>query len=93
MSKNTSGPWEAIPEKDESNFSHSIYSEGYDGLLVARCNQNNAHSDHARLIAAAPELLGALKAMTALVGLAMSKEVGASLQVARAAIAKAEGLS
>lgn len=36
--------WTAVSERTEGdNFHTSIYEEGYDGLLVARCNQNGQH--------------------------------------------------
>ena len=38
------GNFEAFHElSDRDNFHSSIYESGYDGLLVARCNQNGAH--------------------------------------------------
>ncbi len=61
----TPGPWSAVPETDASNFLHSIYSEGYKALLIARCDQNGEHTADAHLIAAAPDLLAALIAMEA----------------------------
>lgn len=59
--KHTPGPWEAIAEKDDGNFAHSIYTQGYKGLLIARCNQNGNYNADACLIAAAPDLLEALE--------------------------------
>ena len=61
MAEHTEGPWEAIPEEGGENFAHSIYGEGYKGLLIARCNQNGAHDADAYLIAAAPDLLAVVK--------------------------------
>ena len=58
----TPGPWEALNEgTSNDNFVTSIYSEGYKGLLIARCNQNANHFEDAKLIAAAPELYSSLK--------------------------------
>jgi len=59
----TPGPWNVEREEDDSNFWHSIYSEGFKGLLVARCDQNGKHAADAHLIAAAPELYDALEAL------------------------------
>ena len=48
--------WEAHPETtDRDNFATSIYSPGYDGVLVARCNQNGQHPEHVAMILKATE--------------------------------------
>lgn len=40
----TRGNFEAVDERtDSDNFHTSIYESDYDGLLIARCNQNGAH--------------------------------------------------
>lgn len=95
MREHTEGPWEAIPEKGSENFAHSIYSEGYKGLLIARCNQNGAHDADALLIAAAPDLLEALKRAEQLYldGIlnTPSDEIQRVHDLRRAAIARAEG--
>lgn len=35
--------WIAVDEVGSDNFATSIYEDAYDGLLVARCNQNGQH--------------------------------------------------
>ena len=35
--------WIAVDEIGNDNFATSIYEAGYDGLLVARCNQNGQY--------------------------------------------------
>lgn len=44
------GNFEEIPEKGSDNFATSIYECEYDGLLIARCNQNGRYPEHARVI-------------------------------------------
>jgi hypothetical protein len=44
------GNFEAIPEEGSGNFATSIYEDEYDGLLIARCNQNGRYPEHARAI-------------------------------------------
>ncbi|NTI80373.1 hypothetical protein FFE80_05905 [Rhizobium rhizogenes] len=44
------GNFEAIPEEGSGNFATSIYEDDYDGLLIARCNQNGRYPEHARAI-------------------------------------------
>lgn len=41
----TPGPWGEVHERNpvQDNFAHSIYGEGFKGLLIARCNQNGSH--------------------------------------------------
>lgn len=51
--KATEAPWrgELEPESERDNFHVGIYGPGsFDGLLVARCDQNGNHGDDARLI-------------------------------------------
>ena len=54
MSKHTTGPWEV---QHEYARHHSINKDGY---WIGRCKG----AENARLIAAAPDLLDALKALT-----------------------------
>ncbi|WP_434513806.1 hypothetical protein AB6Q56_14590 [Dechloromonas sp. ARDL1] len=79
--KHTPGPWEAI-----SNVVHGPMKDG--GYLIAECPANIGNRiEDARLIAAAPELLDALIAIT-------DESVclkSAIVEQARAAIAKATG--
>lgn len=43
--------YRAVSEKGNDNFSTSIYEEDeWNGLLVARCNQNGRHSWHTQAI-------------------------------------------
>ena len=93
MSGHTPGPWEVLPESDS-----------HEGPLIAECDlqsdeaQNRAN---ARLIAAAPDLLEALRASVAATDReleAFRRNLGRNplvmpewLAGARAAIAKAEG--
>lgn len=101
MSAHTPGPWEVTPEKDEGNFAHSIYGDGYKGLLIARCNQNGSHDADAHLIAAAPELFALASELEDYfdqrsdadcdhVGFIPNEEMRILVSI-RAAIAKAEG--
>jgi len=91
MSKHTPGPWAAIPDSGED-------SEG-DWYIIAPDEDvitTGLSEPDAALIAAAPDLLAALKALSA--GLHdeidMKAHIKASeVRAARAAIAKAEGTS
>lgn len=83
----TPGPWVREPEYegDPATFVHAK------GRAIADCHNGYGEEDedNARLIAAAPELLAALKALANL-----DKRCGwhsAALDQANAAIAKAEG--
>jgi hypothetical protein len=106
--KHTPGPWEAVeePSGDGDNFARSIYGPAGDfkALLIARCDQNFSHTD-GRLIAAAPDLLAALRGLVAIIDkaglLSLSNGVqlgqtawyvkaSDAIEYARAAIAKAE---
>ena len=90
MNKHTPGPWKLRQTFNDDDCSHEI-----DGIaLVFRSEQANAN---ARLIAAAPELLEALKLVVAydegnhIDGLEMMLAYSKALDAVRAAIAKAEG--
>lgn len=91
--KQIDGPWEAIAEAGDENFKHSIYGEGFKGLLIARCNQNGRYDEHAALIAAAPDLLEACRcALGHLTGnMDGDMDLGDPVEKLRAAISKAEG--
>ena len=57
----TQGPWEVEEEASgDDNFRNSIYGPGYDGLHIARCNQNGNYLADTYLIRAAPEMYDAL---------------------------------
>lgn len=102
MSKHTKGPWFSGPKCEISGWVniYSIEDDGFESLPFAACKHHDQEAN-ARLIAAAPELLEALKAAIdcGMVPITSASEGGASkhsrqVQVAdtiRAAIAKAEG--
>jgi hypothetical protein len=88
MSSHTPGPWEA--------HNHRIYAEDTNLHIadICRAPDGDWSPANARLIAAAPELLAALKIMTPLVRLKygnLDSEVYLQTEKALAAIAKAEG--
>lgn len=95
--KHSSGPWEWRAEGESNHFSVLKAHDGIAGgpAIIARlrCEAN------ARLIAAAPDLLEALRVVTAAlqscrIGMADSvarKLAGEMVEQARAAIAKATG--
>jgi len=91
----TPGPWQATQFLDcAQQFKISDTS----GFLIANVGiqhlhaRENENSANAHLIAAAPELLAALKSLTHPDGLS-SLNMLANMQAARVAIAKAEGLA
>jgi hypothetical protein len=90
----TPGPWRSVaPRKQAGNGSAGRWRvDGSNGIPVADVlNLNQAAN--ARLIAVAPELLIALKSCAAVVaGETMNKQwLIEALELARAAIAKAQG--
>ena len=89
MSKHTPGPWDAIPDcPEEGHGDWYVVAENEDVL------SRGSSRDDARLIAAAPDLLAALKAMSEYMAYAeILGEDKAVFKNARAAIAKAEGVS
>lgn len=87
QTKHTPGPWHI--GDTNTNFSPKVY--GADGYMTADCSRIQKRTDaeeqaNARLIAAAPDLLAALKSVVAI---ADRKTV--EFDNARAAIAAAEG--
>lgn len=78
--QHTPGPW--IAEGSEMNA--TVWVRGPDGKRVCSVKRCETDFDNARLIAAAPDLLAALKAL-----LAESNNMTAAGDMARAAIAKA----
>jgi hypothetical protein len=96
MSKHTPGPWEV-----DSNAQGELLVMSRDGAAIAvvpvgAYGRSERSQPNARLIAAAPELLEALRhVMQALdlvtPGRAADSPAARSLRVATAAIAKAEG--
>jgi hypothetical protein len=94
-SKHTPGPWSIGQSGSKivnprSTFT-AIHSGGASVCLVVE--GNGRAGDNSRLIAAAPDLLAACKAMAAIdiYGKAMPKGFMAALDQIEAAIAKAEG--
>jgi hypothetical protein len=93
--KHTPGPWQIDPHDDGDYFWISPEASGGYGWVGERYMRASGHMDisDARLIAAAPELLDALKA---LLPDAVGNHIGgpdtqARIDAARAAIAKATG--
>lgn len=79
MSKHTPGPWQQSPR------GLSVFIEGSDLSIVATCGIGGVHRDgighaNARLIAAAPELLDALKRAVWLCGQVVEPECLATAQ-------------
>lgn len=62
--KHTPGPWTAVPRSINPNYPE-IKVENVDGLRVANVGQLKEQQANARLIAAAPDMLEALKAIDA----------------------------
>lgn len=103
MSAHTPGPWLIIPGGDEWSSGRIATIEPKPETMaetnywmVAEVNyRREEHKANANLIAAAPDLLEALRCcemrLTAMVGMSdlCANEIQASIDVARAAIAKA----
>lgn len=96
MSKHTPGPWHVAEEMDDDD--NVLYTVEADNLPVADIYRKAEHEANARLIAAAPELLEALKELIAwdLESLPGEVSLGYSgieqdIAHAKAAIAKALG--
>ena len=92
----TPGPWEASthPASDPEYCHVWAKGRGSDIALVVRADNESminvgSAEANARLIAAGPEMLEALKDMIA--GMGHIKDCGPTVEKARAAIAKAEG--
>lgn len=90
VSNHTPGPWKA-------DFTHIGHVKAENGAVIAKCSKLTSLVNleaNTRLIAAAPELLEALKAMLALVkdhpDFQGRQHIGLGIQVTNA-IAKAEG--
>ncbi|MBA4282219.1 hypothetical protein [Ralstonia sp.] len=92
MSAHTPGPWEAV-DRFTVRSAYSMGDKSKPGWIVATLSEAALPSDSA-LIAAAPELLAALKDVIGWVAGPSSFHTDAPLKAvdrARAAIAKAEG--
>ena len=101
MSKHTPGPWIIDRERPEFRFvgedtPEEIGIVGPNGYVLARVIGERADTDadgieDARLIAAAPELLGALQQLLTISPFSDHNEIRDAKAVAREAIAKAIG--
>jgi hypothetical protein len=92
MSKHTPGPWNLYPNNASDWVVRKMFPDGQESHEIARCQSG---MDNARLIAAAPDLLAALKmAVSALERSDYIQMDGDSvdvIDVSRDAIAKAVG--
>jgi hypothetical protein len=92
MSKHTPGPWNLYPNNASDWVVRKMFPDGQESHEIARCQSG---MDNARLIAAAPDLLAALKmAVSALERSDYIQMDGDSvdvIDVSRDAIAKAMG--
>jgi hypothetical protein len=102
MSEHTKGPWVALPEERDKPYIRirgtvlggrykiaNVLTPVYDGVHEREAKETRAN---ARLIAAAPELLEALKEVFIIGDRLVSDVYGDEfVEKARAAIAKAEG--
>jgi hypothetical protein len=87
MSAYTPGPWEARPDPNAcspDDWCVGISAQNIDNVAV--CSECDA-----RLIAAAPELLAALRHIEGVAMAGEPRDLPGIVQTARAAIAKAEG--
>ena len=92
VTKHTPGPWEMMPPLGEGNYSVMSSKVNAGGNWYVAEIPNGSHAEaqaNARLIAAAPELLDALRLVLAHDGAL----TGADWTAIRAAIAKAEGVA
>lgn len=93
MSKHTPGPWKV--EKTSTGNNITSYLLPYVAAVSDGLRARNGEGDaNARLIAAAPELLDALRIMVGTsqnLNLDLNAKIEGALKIAIAAIAKAEG--
>jgi len=89
MSKHTPGPWKEATWSGRVAIIHDRADDGTFDIVVA-CNDQAPTLADARLIAAAPDLLAALQLIANFSNQDVSDMVR---EIARAAIAKAEGTS
>ena len=90
VTKHTRGPWEMMPPLGEGNYSVMSSKVNAGGNWYVAEIHNGSHAEaqaNARLIAAAPELLDALRLVLAHDG----RLTGADWDTIRAAVDKAEG--
>lgn len=95
MTKHTAAPWESTASTPEDGFECFFIhaGEGYSQRQIATVDgpQNDKGEANARLIAAAPELLEALKTLIDMdVAYQRGDKVVQAVESAKAAIAKAE---
>jgi len=100
MSKHTPGPWAVFRRDGYSTYIHAINEGGeINTFQVASCHSATSRKyfptrgeaeANARLIAAAPDLLEALQALSAYFGTDTDNGLDELLTQARAAITKAE---
>jgi hypothetical protein len=94
MSKYTPGPWDLVPNgRDSKRLTDCRYGEQRKSIGIVYAG-NDEEEANARLIAAAPEMLEALKrAEWALLDLCQRAGVAdyPAVEAIRAAVAKAEG--
>lgn len=87
--KHTPGPWHFSSARTSCDF--HVHQKS--GVMIAVCGRSTAveNEANARLIAAAPELLAALKGFLDHVGGAADRDLQSLLYQAEDAISKAEG--
>lgn len=89
--KHTPGPWRVWEWKVPAERRLTIKAEIGDAVVATIRNASNPiHDADAALVAAAPDLLAACKALRATISL-LTSENGPALMMAQAAIVKAEG--
>jgi hypothetical protein len=92
MSKHTPGPWFVHPQQAEGCFPTRHYIGAKpDGAGPYWLASTDGNETNAALIAAAPELLAALRKVVAGVDEHEGWQMASTIAEARAAIAKAEG--
>ena len=83
-SKHTPGPWSIYFNSQDDRVIRKMFPDGQESHSIARCHSGAAN---ALLIAAAPEMLDALKAIVDCAGPGAGPEIGLALD----AIQKATG--
>ena len=96
MTKHTEGPWVIEPDHRVGSITITHESQGLRSHVavlpkMTLCEEHGMIEANARLIAAAPDLLEALEALTEEAFVNMSGGRGHLIDDARAAIAKAKG--
>lgn len=94
-SKHTPGPWKSFQRLSQDGLPEIVVT-AENGCPIAVVSNHAEFKANTRLIAAAPELLEALKVCAALINIQngnLHQDVNAILDVTKAAVAKAEGRS